>query len=152
MRAVLQRVARASVRVAEQEVASIGSGLLVLLGVRRGDSEADLRYLAEKISKLRLFESRSKASRAMDRSVLEEGKPILVVSQFTLYGDTTKGRRPSFEKAESPERAKELIDTFVQYTRELGVRVLEGRFGAHMQVELVNDGPVTLLVDSSREF
>lgn len=149
MRAVVQRVSSASVSVAGETVSSIGKGLLVLLGVGTEDDEADLDLLAGKVVGLRIFED---AAGKMNLSVLETGGELLVVSQFTLYGDARKGRRPSFTDAMEPGRANQLYQAFCARLRESGVRVGEGVFRADMQVALVNDGPVTLLLDSKRLF
>ena len=150
MRAVIQRVHRCEVRVEGEVVGRIRSGLLVLLGVGEDDSEADLDYLVRKVVGLRVFED---ARGAMNRSLLDVGGELLVVSQFTLYGDCRKGRRPSFIKAMAPGPAEELCRAFAQRARAMGVsQVAEGRFGAMMDVELVNNGPVTLLLDSSKLF
>ena len=148
MRAVVQRVRHASVTVEGQPVGAIGPGLLVLLGAGEGDDEADLRYILEKVVQLRIF---ADDEGRMNRSLLDVTGELLVVSQFTLYGDTRKGRRPSFLAAMVPEEAKLLVDRFVEEARALGVaRVASGIFGAHMAVELLNDGPVTLILDSSK--
>lgn len=156
MRAVIQRVTRAAVRVDGEEIAAIAGGLLVLLGVARGDGPEEARRLASKTSELRCFadpsaslRAGSPAPRRFDRSLLETGGEALVVSQFTLLADVRKGRRPSFVAAAPPEVASELVDGYVAALRELGVRVATGRFGAHMLVELENDGPVTLVVDTA---
>lgn len=150
MRAVVQRVRQASVSVGAEAIASIGAGLLVLLGVGKNDAEEDAGYLADKIAGLRIFPS---AETDMDRSFLEAGElAILVVSQFTLFGDCRKGRRPSFTNAASPERAKELYYHFIQCLRLAGCHVACGRFRAMMDVSLVNAGPVTILLDSKKEF
>ena len=145
MRLVLQRVSRAAVRVDEETLGEIAHGLLILIGVREGDDEATARRLATKTAELRIFAD--EAGR-FNRSLLETGSEALVVSQFTLYGDVRKGRRPSFNDAARPETAEPLIEAFAGALEALGVRVARGRFGAMMQVELVNDGPVTLLIDS----
>lgn len=149
MRAVVQRVSRASVRVDGQTVGGIERGLLVLLGVGHNDGEGDATYLAEKIAGLRIFEDQDDK---MNVSVADAGGSVLAVSQFTLYGDARKGRRPSFDGAARPERAKELYEVFVAKVRELGLRCETGVFQAMMEVELVNDGPVTILLDSSKTF
>ena len=149
MRAVVQRVARAAVRVGGEVKGEIGKGLLVLLGVGRDDSAADADALADKIANLRIFDD---ASGQMNLSALQTGGAVLVVSQFTLYGDVRKGRRPSYIAAASPEAANELYRRFVTRVGEAGLRVAEGVFRAHMEVELVNDGPVTLLLDSGGAF
>ncbi len=145
MRAVLQRVRTASVTVDGQVVGAIGPGLLVLLGVGVGDDERDLAFLVEKIPKLRIFED---AAGKMNLSLLDTSKQLLVVSQFTLFADTRKGKRPSFTDAMEPEGAKRAYLAFCQRCRELGCTVQEGVFAADMQVALVNDGPVTLWLDS----
>ena len=149
MRAVLQRVSEARVRVAEGTVGEIGPGLMVLLGVGHGDSEKDARYLAEKTAALRVFED---DQGKMNLSVAETGGAVLVVSQFTLYGDCRKGRRPGFSAAAPPQRADELYRYYVACLSDLGLKVGTGVFQAEMEVELVNDGPVTLLLDSRKEF
>lgn len=145
MRAVIQRVSKASVTVDGKEVSSVGRGYLVLLGVTHEDSEADVNWLAEKVVHLRLFED---DEGRLNRSLLDEGGELLVVSQFTLYGDCRRGRRPSFIAAAEPERARELYEDFVGRLRALGPIVATGVFQAHMKVELINDGPVTLVVDT----
>jgi D-tyrosyl-tRNA(Tyr) deacylase len=147
MRAVLQRVSRATVRVEEEVVGEIGAGLLVLLGVGANDTLADADYLAEKIIGLRIFED---ADGKMNLPVADVDGAILVVSQFTLYGDARRGKRPSFDAAAPPEKARELYEYFVEKIRAAGLRCETGRFQAAMQVELVNDGPVTILLDSSK--
>ncbi|MBN1336389.1 MAG: D-tyrosyl-tRNA(Tyr) deacylase [Deltaproteobacteria bacterium] len=145
MRAVVQRVARASVRVDGQEVASIGAGLLVLLAVAKEDTEAEAAWLARKVARLRLFPG---PEHPIDRSLLDTGGSALVVSQFTLYGDPRKGNRPSFAASARPEVAAPLVDRFGALLAAEGVPVQSGRFGAMMDVELVNEGPVTLIVDA----
>jgi D-tyrosyl-tRNA(Tyr) deacylase len=145
MRAVVQRVSRARVVVGDEVVGEVGRGLLVLLGVARADTPEQARWLAEKVVSLRIFED---AEGKMNRDVAEAGGGLLVVSQFTLYGDCRKGRRPSFVDAAPPETAVPLYEAFVTAVRALGLPTATGRFGAMMQVELVNDGPVTLIVDS----
>lgn len=149
MRAVLQRVSGARVQVAGETVGAIGPGLLVLLGVGQGDGEEDVRFLAEKTAGLRIFED---DQGKMNRSVAETGGSLLVVSQFTLYGDCRKGRRPGFSAAAPPELADRLYLRYVELLREAGLQVATGVFRAEMAVELVNDGPVTLLLDSRKEF
>ena len=149
MRAVVQRVSRASVRVDDVLVGEIGQGLLVLVGIAAGDKQADIDYLSSKILELRIF---GDENGRMNRSVLDVGGALLVVSQFTLLGDVRKGRRPAFDAAELPEAAEAAYDAFVSRLRASGRRVETGRFQAHMQIDLVNDGPVTLLVDSRRVF
>jgi D-tyrosyl-tRNA(Tyr) deacylase len=143
MRVVVQRVSRASVRVAGAAAAEIGPGLVVLLGVAAGDGEAEAERLAGKIARLRVFED--DAGR-FDRSLLDAGGAALVVSQFTLLADTAKGNRPSFTAAAAPEEAEPLYERFCTALRELGVPVETGVFGARMEVELVNDGPVTIVL------
>ena len=149
MRAVVQRVSRAQVTVEGEVAGAIGRGLLVLLGVAREDAEADAHYLAEKISGLRVFED---AGGKMNLSVAEANGAVLVVSQFTLYGDVRRGKRPSFDAAAAPARARELYELFVGRLRALGLPCQTGRFQEMMQVELVNEGPVTILIDSSKAF
>jgi D-tyrosyl-tRNA(Tyr) deacylase len=149
MRAVVQRVSHAKVSVNGEISGQIGAGLLVLLGVGRDDSEADALYLAEKTAGLRIFED---DAGKMNRSVQEAGGEVLVVSQFTLYGDVRKGKRPSFDDAAPPELARRLYDLFVEHIRSTGLRCETGRFQETMKVELVNEGPVTILLDSSKAF
>lgn len=149
MRAVVQRVARAAVRVDGAEVSRIGPGVLVLLGVGRGDTERDADYLADKVVHLRIFPD---AAGVMNRSLAEAGGEALVVSQFTLYGDCRRGRRPGYSEAAAPEEASRLYGYFTERMRGTGLRVAEGVFRAMMDVELVNQGPVTLLVDSRKAF
>lgn len=147
MRAVLQRVARASVEIDGQAVASIPQGLLIFLGISKMDSQLDAGYLAEKIAHLRIFsDERGK----MNRSVTDIGGAVLVVSQFTLYGDCRKGRRPNFDSAAVPGQALGIYDYFVQQLASYGFPVKTGVFQASMQVSLVNDGPVTFLVESKQ--
>ncbi|MGZ9275175.1 MAG: D-aminoacyl-tRNA deacylase [Nitrospira sp.] len=147
MKAVLQRVTRAAVEVDGQVVGRIGAGLLVLLGVAKGDGERDLLYIVEKIQTLRIFaDHEGKMNRALGDVV----GALLLVSQFTLLGDTTKGRRPGFDLAAPPDEARALYEGTVNRLRAAGVLVETGIFGAHMQVELLNDGPVTFLLDSRR--
>lgn len=149
MRAVVQRVSRAQVAVNGEIAGQIGLGLLVLLGVGRDDTEADAIYLAEKIAGLRVFED---AEGKMNRSVRDVGGSVLAVSQFTLYGDVRRGKRPSFDAAAPPEKARQLYTFFVEQIRSAGVRCETGRFQEMMKVELVNEGPVTILLDSAKEF
>ncbi|HEY7745438.1 MAG TPA: D-aminoacyl-tRNA deacylase [Desulfuromonadales bacterium] len=149
MRAVLQRVSEARVRVNAEIVGEVGRGLLVLLGVGQGDAEQDARFLAEKTAGLRIFED---AQGKMNLSVEEVAGAVLVVSQFTLYGDCRQGRRPGFSAAAPPELAADLYRQFVDALRKRGLAVATGIFQAEMAVELVNDGPVTLLLDSRKEF
>jgi D-tyrosyl-tRNA(Tyr) deacylase len=150
MRAVIQRVTSARVRVGDRISGEIGRGLLVLVGVGRGDTDADVHYIAAKIRDLRVFES--DAGKPMDRSVVDIGGAVLVVSQFTLYGDVRKGRRPSFDEAAAPADAREVYELLVRELRAAQVPVSTGEFQAMMHVELVNEGPVTVLVDSKRQF
>ncbi len=145
MRAVVQRVREASVEIEGEIISRIGGGLLVLLGVAREDHRSDAEYLASKISNLRIFEDEAGK---MNRSLIDTGGDMLVVSQFTLLGDCRKGRRPSFISAAEPDRANELYEYFVEAVRQLGIPVATGRFKAMMAVALVNDGPVTLIVES----
>ncbi|MFO0594548.1 MAG: D-aminoacyl-tRNA deacylase [Myxococcaceae bacterium] len=145
MRAVLQRVKEASVTVDGQVVGAIGPGLLVLLGVGKGDGEADLDFMVDKIPQLRIFEDEAGK---MNRSLLDGSKQLLAVSQFTLYADTRKGRRPSFLDAMPPEDAKAMYARFCNACRASGLTVAEGVFAADMKVALVNDGPVTIVLDS----
>lgn len=147
MKAVLQRVTRAAVEVDGQVVGRIGAGLLVLLGVAKGDGERDLLYIVEKIQTLRIFADHEGK---MNRALGDAGGALLLVSQFTLLGDTTKGRRPGFDLAAPPDEARALYEGTVNRLRAAGVLVEAGIFGAHMQVELLNDGPVTFLLDSRR--
>lgn len=147
MRAVLQRVSRASVSVDGEVISSISIGLLVLLGVGEDDSEADVQYLADKTANLRIF---ADEAGKMNLSVSHIGGEILVVSQFTLYGDCRKGRRPSFTAAARPQKAEALYETYVSTLSNMGLKVETGVFQAHMDVELVNDGPVTILLSSER--
>ena len=146
MRALVQRVAHASVLVDGREVGHIGPGLVVLLGVGREDAEADAQYLVEKIANLRIF---ADDQDRFNRSALDVNAALLVVSQFTLYADTRKGRRPDFTGAAPPQRAQELYEYAVAQLRQTGLTVGTGRFQEHMQVVLQNDGPVTLLLDSA---
>lgn len=143
----MQRVNRAAVRVQGREIAGIAKGLLVFLGIGRGDGPEDLAYLLDKVVNLRVFQD---GERRMERSVKDVEGEMLVVSQFTLYGDCRKGRRPSFDEAEGPERAQALVAEFVRRARETGLGVREGEFGAMMEVDLENSGPVTLVLDSRR--
>ena len=145
MRAVLQRVERASVEVEGETVGSIGAGLLVLLGVAKGDTSAHADYLADRILNLRIF---SDDAGKMNRSVIDAGGGILAVSQFTLYGDCRKGRRPSFDDAAPPELARPLYEYFVERLRTANLLVETGVFQASMKISLVNDGPVTFVLDS----
>ena len=149
MRAVIQRVSRASVSVAGERISAIGPGLLVLLGVEQGDDRSEADYLAEKIGSLRIFED---GDGKMNLSVRDVAGEVLVVSQFTLLADCRKGRRPGFSQAAPPEQAEPLCRYFIEHLQAQGLRVGTGRFRADMAVELVNDGPVTILLDSRRQF
>jgi D-tyrosyl-tRNA(Tyr) deacylase len=149
MRVVVQRVTSARVEVASQTVGQIGAGVLVLLGVARDDREADADYLADKIINLRIFRD---AQDKMNLALKDAGGAMLVVSQFTLYGDTRRGRRPSYIEAAEPEKANALYEYFVARVRAQGITVATGIFQAMMDVHLVNDGPVTILLDSRKTF
>ena len=149
MRAVVQRVLRASVAVQDQITGEIGQGLMVLLGVECGDGDTDQRYIADKVANLRIFEDEAGK---MNRSLMDIGGAILAVSQFTLLGDARGGRRPSFIAAERPEAADALYRSTVNAWRALGIVVETGVFGADMAVSLLNDGPVTILLDSKKQF
>ena len=149
MRAVVQRVTRAKVTVADQITGEIATGLVVLLGVARDDAKADAEYLAAKIVALRIFDDEAGK---MNRSLVDIGGGLLVVSQFTLYGDVRRGLRPSWIDAAAPETAKPLYEYFIERVRKLVAEVACGSFRSLMQVELVNDGPVTILLDSSKQF
>lgn len=144
MRAVVQRVAEANVTVDDRVVGEIGPGLVILLGVSEGDTEAEARWLAQKIANLRIFEDSEGRFSLSGLDVLAEA---LVVSQFTLYADASKGRRPSFTEAARPEVAEPLCDRFVAFLRQAGLRVAKGEFGARMMVRIFNDGPVTIILD-----
>jgi D-tyrosyl-tRNA(Tyr) deacylase len=146
MRALLQRVSRASVTVDEQVVGQIGQGLLILLGVGQGDSEEQAKTLVDKIVNLRIFEDEAGK---MNRSLLDVGGEALIVSQFTLYADTRRGRRPGFTYAAPPALAEPLVEHFKALTESWGVRVAGGIFGAYMHVSLINEGPVTIWLDSA---
>jgi D-tyrosyl-tRNA(Tyr) deacylase len=146
MRIVVQRVSRAQVRVGDRVTGAIGPGLLVLVGVGRDDTAADVRFLAGKIRDMRIFDSED--GRPNDRSVADIGGGVLLVSQFTLYGDLRRGRRPSFDHAAAPETARGLYEDLVRELRSASLPVETGEFQAMMHVELVNDGPVTIIVDS----
>ena len=149
MRAVVQRVSRASVTVNSEVVGRIDRGLLVFLGVTHADNEAAADYLAEKTAGLRIFEDEAGK---MNLSIADVGGAVLAVSQFTLYGDVRKGKRPSFDDAARPEQARKLYEYFVERIRSLGLRCETGRFQEMMQIQLVNDGPVTILLDSEKTF
>ena len=146
MRALLQRVRSASVTVNEAEVGVIGAGLLIFVGIAQGDTDEDARYLVDKLVDLRIFPDEQGR---FDRSVLDVQGSLLLVSQFTLYAETRKGRRPSFTEAAPPAEAQALFERFVAMARESGLRVETGRFQAHMVVRLENDGPVTIMLDSA---
>lgn len=148
MKLVLQRVKRAEVRVAGRAAGAIGPGLLVLLGIGGGDTAAEVDWMVEKVANLRIFED---DGGKMNRSIRDAGGEFLVVSQFTLYGDATRGRRPDYLRAARPEVAEPLCRTFVERLRGAGFRVGTGVFGAAMEVELVNDGPVTILLERERD-
>ncbi|MFZ5646257.1 MAG: D-aminoacyl-tRNA deacylase [Bacillota bacterium] len=149
MRAVVQRVSSGAVRVGGETVGQIGRGLVILLGVGRDDGPGDVSYLCGKIANLRIFED---DEGKLNRSLLDVGGSALVVSQFTLYGDCRQGRRPGFSDAAPAQQGKELYETFVSAMGALGVQVATGVFQAHMVVEIFNDGPVTLLLDSKKQF
>ena len=149
MRAVVQRVSRAKVTIGGEITGEIGPGLLVLLGVGAADTPTDANYLAEKTVGLRIFED---TGGKMNLSVADVGGAVLVVSQFTLYGDVRRGKRPSFDDAAPPQQARELYEYFVEKVRAAGLRCETGRFQEMMQVELVNEGPVTILLDSKKVF
>ncbi|HZN57552.1 MAG TPA: D-aminoacyl-tRNA deacylase [Planctomycetota bacterium] len=149
MRAVLQRVRKAFVEVEGERTAEIGKGVVLLLAVAKSDGDDQVRYIAEKSLDLRIFPD---DKHSMNRSLREVGGEVLLVSQFTLYGDARKGRRPSFDEAEAPERAREVYRQFAAYLTERGFPPREGVFGASMLVSLENDGPVTILLDSERGF
>lgn len=149
LRAVVQRVSQASVKVDEKIVGEINKGLLVLLGVGREDTVADLEYLVNKIVGLRIFEDENDK---MNLSLLDIKGELLVVSQFTLYGDVRKGKRPSFTDSAPPEVAEEMYLKFIDKCAEMGIKTEKGMFGANMKVSLINDGPVTILLDSKKTF
>ena len=149
MRVVIQRVNSASVDVDGKLVSSISKGLLVLVGIRSGDMDSDIDYIIKKILNIRIFESQKSF---MDKCVQDLGLEILCVSQFTLYGNCNKGNRPSFDKAMSPKEAKLFYDKFLEKLKQNYSKVSDGIFGAYMQVSLVNDGPVTIILDSNKEI
>jgi len=149
MRAVVQRVSEARVSVDGQTVGKIGAGLVVLLGIGRDDNDADIAYLADKIINLRIFEDENGK---MNLSLMDKNAALLIVSQFTLYGDCRKGKRPSYDGAARPEAAEKLYGGFVERCRGYNIKVETGKFQAMMMVEIYNDGPVTLLLDSRKEF
>ncbi len=149
MRAVIQRVKEARVEVEGETVGKIGEGILLLLGVRKGDNEDDVEYLSEKALGLRIFED---SAGKMNLSIVDVKGEILVISQFTLYGDCRKGRRPSFDEAAPPDLAESLYGLFVQKVKEKGIKIETGKFRALMDVHLINSGPVTILLDSKKTF
>ncbi len=149
MRAVVQRVTNASVTVEGETVGAVGPGLMVLIGVSKEDTEKDLKYITEKVMNLRVFDDENGV---MNRSILDVGGSILAVSQFTLYGDARGGRRPSYFRAAGPEMANELYEKAVAAWRDQGIHVETGRFRTEMKVSLINDGPVTILLDSEKVF
>ena len=152
MRAVVQRVTSAAVAVASTTVGRIERGLLVFVGIEQDDGPDDVRYIANKVRDLRIFENPAEPTRRLNQSVQDVGGAVLVVSQFTLAGDCRKGRRPSFDEAAPPAVAKPLYDDVVRELRNAGLSVATGEFQALMEVSLVNDGPVTLLLDSKKRF
>ena len=147
MRIVVQRVKNASVRIDGEICGQINQGLLVFLGVSKEDTESDITYISDKITGLRIFEDENEK---MNNSIMDINGEILVISQFTLYGDCRKGRRPSFDSAMRPSEAEEMYEKFVEYIKKSGLKTETGRFGADMKVELLNDGPVTIILDSSK--
>lgn len=149
MRCVVQRVTSASVTVDGETIGEIGKGMMVLIGVSEEDGPADLKYIAEKVMHLRIYDDENGV---MNRSILDAGGDILAVSQFTLYGDARGGRRPSYFRAAKPEKANAMYEELIDSWRQAGLRVETGRFRAEMQVALVNDGPVTILLDSEKAF
>ncbi len=149
MRAIVQRVKEASVTVDEKKISEISRGLLVFLGVGKEDSKSDLEYLVDKVLGLRIFED---ADKKMNRSLLDINGELLVVSQFTLYGDVRKGRRPSFSESAAPDLGEKLYRLFIERAKNKNIEVKEGIFGADMKVNLLNDGPVTILLDSKKVF
>ena len=149
MRAVVQRVRNARVQVGENQVGAVDNGLLVFLGVTHNDTEDDAKYLADKIAGLRIFED---SDDKLNLSVQDVGGSVLSVSQFTLFGDCRRGRRPSFTEAAPPAQGDALYEAFNRYLRDNGLHVETGQFQAHMEVSLINDGPVTMLLDSTKQF
>ena len=147
MRAVVQRVKNASVKVDGEIYGQINEGLLVFLGISKEDTENDITYIADKLTGLRIFEDEDEK---MNNSVMDINGELLIISQFTLYGDCRKGRRPSFDGAMRPPMAEEMYEKFVDYVKKSGLKTETGRFGADMKVELLNDGPVTILLDSTK--
>ncbi len=149
MRAVVQRVKRAEVRVGGKTISSIGRGLLAYIGVERGDGQPDLDFISSKLKSMRVFEDEKGR---MNLDITEINGSLLIISQFTLHADLRRGRRPSFDAAEEPGRANELYEALIKNLKESGLKVEAGSFGAHMEVESVNDGPVTMLLDSRKVF
>lgn len=149
MRAVVQRVSRAAVSSGTENLGTIGPGLVVFLGIHGKDGTNEIVWMADKIANLRIFEDNDGK---MNRSLLDLGQEMLIVSQFTLYGDCRKGRRPGYSEAAPPAHAEPVYRSFIDEVRQRGIRVISGRFQATMAVELVNDGPVTLLIDSDKHF
>ncbi|HCO19344.1 MAG TPA: D-tyrosyl-tRNA(Tyr) deacylase [Tissierellales bacterium] len=149
MRAVVQRVSSAEVRVDDKMVGRVGKGLLVYLGVGKEDTVSDIEYMADKVSGLRIFEDENGK---MNLSVQDIRGEILAISQFTLYGDVRKGKRPSFSDSADPDKGEELYNQFISIIQGIGIRIDKGIFGAHMMVDYVNDGPVTILLDSKKQF
>lgn len=149
MRAVVQRVSSAEVRVDGKSVGQIGKGLLIYLGVGKDDSISEIEYMAEKVSGLRIFEDDNEK---MNLSVQDIGGEILAISQFTLYGDVRKGKRPSFTDSAAPDKGEEFYNQFIKKIQDIGIIVKKGIFGAHMMIDYVNDGPVTILLDSKKQF
>ncbi|WP_128425807.1 D-aminoacyl-tRNA deacylase [Gudongella oleilytica] len=149
MRAVVQRVSSAEVRVDDKMVGRVGKGLLVYLGVGKEDAVSDIEYMADKVSGLRIFEDENGK---MNLSVQDIRGEILAISQFTLYGDVRKGKRPSFSDSADPDKGEELYNQFISIIQGIGIRIDKGIFGAHMMVDYVNDGPVTILLDSKKQF
>lgn len=149
MRAVVQRVKRASVSVDEELISKIDKGIMLLLGIEENDDEKDLEYILKKVTKLRIFDD---DEGVMNKSLLDYGLEILVVSQFTLYGDARKGNRPSYVRSAKFDDGIVLYEKFIEELEALGIKVEKGKYGADMDVELINDGPVTILLDSSKEF
>ncbi len=149
MRAVVQRVSSAEVRVDDKMVGRVGKGLLVYLGVGKEDTVSDIEFMAEKVSGLRIFEDENGK---MNLSVKDIDGEILAISQFTLYGDVRKGKRPSFSDSAAPDKGEELYNQFISRIQGIGIRIDKGIFGAHMMVDYVNDGPVTILLDSKKQF
>lgn len=149
MRAVVQRVSRAAVLVEDQTVGSIGEGLVVLLGIHTDDGDREARWMADKIVNLRIF---ADESGKMNRSLVDIGKEMLIVSQFTLYGDCRKGRRPGYSTAAPPEKAEPVYRNFIELVKNHGIKVASGQFQAMMEVSITNSGPVTLLLDSDKLF